>query len=153
MHIHPMNDLKGQRQRALTELLRSSLLASQEELAERLVAAGYAATQATVSRDLDQLGAVKLRKDGRTGYALPASGGTAGPGLAAVVRDWVRSIVTAGDLVVIKTPPGSAHLVGVALDQAELDDVVGTICGDDTIFIATPGPARAAALTERLNML
>lgn len=148
-----MNDLKGQRQRALADLLRSSLLASQEELAERLASLGFAATQATVSRDLDQLGAIKLRKDGRTGYALPLPGEAAGPGLSAVVRDWVRSIATAGNLVVIKTPPGSAHLVGVALDQAELDDVVGTICGDDTIFIAATDATRAAALTDRLKTL
>ncbi len=148
-----MSDLKENRQRALADLIKAGLFASQEELAERLASLGYAVTQATVSRDLEQLGAVKLRKDGRIGYALPRADAASGPGLSAVVRDWVQSVASAGNLVVVKTPPGSAHLVGFALDRAELADVVGTICGDDTIFIATPAPARAVALSDWLSRL
>ena len=123
---------------AIADLIRGSALASQEELAEMLSERGFAVTQATVSRDLVELGAVKVRRDGRVSYALPdqSNGARAGPRLATVVRDWVRSIAPAGNLVVIRTPPGSAHLVGVALDQAELPEVVGTICGDDTVFVA-----------------
>jgi transcriptional regulator of arginine metabolism len=68
-----------------------------------------------------------------------------------VFRDWVRSVEPAANLVVIKTPPGSAHLVGVALDQSELEEIVGTICGDDTIFIACRGPRDAKALSSRLR--
>jgi transcriptional regulator of arginine metabolism len=148
-----MTDLKAQRRRAIAELIRGQPLANQEELAERLAAQGFAVTQATVSRDLEQLGAVKVRRDGRLGYALPdqlvsASGST---GLAAVLRDWVRSIDFAGNLVVLKTPPGSAHLVGVALDQAALPDVVGTICGDDTLFVAVRDAALAAQFAQRLR--
>ncbi len=65
-------------------------------------------------------------------------------------RDWVRSVDTAGNLVVIRTPPGSAHLVGVALDQAELPEIVGTICGDDTLFVALDTAAQAKALAAAL---
>lgn len=148
-----MNALKENRQRALADLLRSGVLASQEELGERLGTFGFATTQATISRDLEQLGAVKIRRDGRIGYALPHAVAATLPALTTVVRDWVQSIAAAGNLVVLKTPPGSAHLVGFALDQAELADVIGTICGDDTVFIATPAPARAAALTDRLSRL
>src|SRR5438876_2309501 len=124
---------KDRRQMAIADLIRGSALASQEELAEILSERGFAVTQATVSRDLVELGAVKVRRDGRVSYALPdqVNGARAGPRLATVVHDWVRSIAPAGNLVVIRTPPGSAHLVGVALDQADLPEVVGTICGDD----------------------
>ena len=143
-----MSDLKDRRQRAIAELIRGHRLASQDELAERLAAQGFTVTQATISRDLEQLGALKVRRDGRVSYALPGQlDPAAAPGLTAVFRDWVRSIDVATNLVVIKTPPGSAHLVGVALDHSDLTEIVGTICGDDTLFVAfrNAGQARAAA--------
>jgi transcriptional regulator of arginine metabolism len=152
MHIHAMAELKERRQRTIVELIRSQALASQEELADRLAALGFAVTQATISRDLEQLGAVKLRREGRLGYALPDLVRD-GPSvqLTQVFRDWVRSIEAAGNLVVVKTPPGSAHLVGVVLDQSQLPEVVGTICGDDTIFIACRTPAEGKKLAEMLK--
>jgi transcriptional regulator of arginine metabolism len=135
---------KNQRQRAIAELIRAQQLASQEDVADRLAALGFAVTQATVSRDLEQLGAVKVRRGGQLSYALPDEPHDAHvPGLATVFRDWVRSIDTAANLVVLKTPPGSAHLVGVALDNSGLADIVGTICGDDTIFVACRSAAEA----------
>jgi transcriptional regulator of arginine metabolism len=147
-----MND-KDRRQSTIAELIRTSSLASQEELADVLSSRGFAVTQATVSRDLVELGAIKVRRDGRVSYALPEqpAARAAGPQLTNVVRDWVRSIAAAGNLVVIKTPPGSAHLVGVALDQADLPEVVGTICGDDTAFVACADAAQAALFAERLR--
>jgi transcriptional regulator of arginine metabolism len=75
----------------------------------------------------------------------------ASPRLAAVFRDWVRSVDTAGNLVVIKTPPGSAHLVGVVLDQSDIPEIVGTICGDDSIFIACRSAEEAAGLSSKLR--
>jgi transcriptional regulator of arginine metabolism len=149
-----MND-KDRRQRAIAELIRTSSLASQEELADMLSDRGFAVTQATVSRDLVELGAVKVRRDGRVSYALPdqSAARPAGPQLATVLRDWVRSIATAGNLVVIKTPPGSAHLIGVALDQADLPEIVGNICGDDTVFVALAEADQAAAFAETLRTL
>jgi transcriptional regulator of arginine metabolism len=152
MHNHAMTDLKERRHRAIADLIRGQAMASQEELAERLAALGYAVTQATISRDLEQIGAVKVRRDGHLSYALRdevRSG--ANPRLAAVFRDWVRSVEPAANLVVLKTPPGSAHLVGVVLDQSELDEIVGTICGDDAIFIACRSPAEAEALALKLR--
>ena len=143
---------KEQRQRALADLIRGQQLASQEELADRLSRLGFAVTQATVSRDLEQLGAVKVRRSGHVGYALPDQVRDApGPRLASVFRDWVRSIEAAGNIVVIKTPPGSAHLVGVTLDAGEIAEVVGTICGDDTIFVACRSPSEADVLTAKLR--
>jgi len=119
--------------------------------AEKLSALGLGATQATISRDLEQLGAVKVRRDGRLAYAIPGTVPGSGTRLATVVRDWVRSVEPAGNLVVIKTPPGSAHLVGVVLDESELAEVVGTICGDDTIFVACRSATEAKALSGRLR--
>jgi transcriptional regulator of arginine metabolism len=146
-----MND-KNQRQRTIADLIRGQRLSNQEELADRLAGLGYAVTQATISRDLDQIGAVKVRRSGQVSYALPDQvQGTAGPRLAAVFRDWVRSIDTAANLVVIKTPPGSAHLVGVVLDQSEMTEIVGTICGDDTIFVACRDGQSADNLAAKLR--
>jgi transcriptional regulator of arginine metabolism len=156
MHIYAMTDLKDQRHRAIAELIRRQPLANQEELAERLAAQGFGVTQATISRDLEQLGAVKVRRDGRFGYALPdqlASSGGNSTHLATVLRDWVRLIDFAGNLVVLKTPPGSAHLIGVALDEAALADVVGTICGDDTVFVAVREAESALRFVEELKAL
>ena len=147
-----MSESKEQRQRVIAGLIRSSAPSSQEEVAEHLSRLGYVVTQATVSRDLEQLGAVKVRIAGELSYALPDQiGGARSPGIAAVFRDWVRSVDPASNLVVIKTPPGSAHLVGVALDNSDLPEIAGTICGDDTIFVACRSAAEADALSSRLS--
>lgn len=146
-----MSDVKDQRQRAIAELIRANALSSQDELAEQLASLGHVVTQATISRDLEQLGAVKVRRAGQLSYALPDQVPAApAPRLAAVFRDWVRSIDIARNLLVIKTPPGSAHLVGVVLDQSELAEIVGTICGDDTIFVACRDISDAERLARRL---
>ena len=154
MHINAVTELKDRRQRTIADLIRSHALSSQDELAERLASMGYAVTQATISRDLEQLGAVKVRREGQLSYALPDQVRDApSPRLATVLRDWVRSIRPAGNLVVLKTPPGSAHLVGVALDQADLPQVAGTICGDDTIFVALSDATEALALAKEFQTL
>ena len=146
-----MTDLKERRLRAIADLIRSNAVANQEVLAERLGSLGFAVTQATISRDLEQIGAMKVRRDGQLSYALPdAVRDAPSLRLAAVFRDWVRSIELAGNLVVIKTPPGSAHLIGVALDQSNLEEMVGTICGDDTIFVACRDVAEAQTLSVKL---
>lgn len=147
-----MTELKERRQRAIANLIRATALASQDELAERLAALGFTATQATISRDLEQLGAVKTRRNGSLGYVLPVAPGVGDrPRLGAVFREWVRSIAPAGNLVILKTPPGSAHLVGVVLDESELTEIVGTICGDDTIFIACRTANDAESLCAKLS--
>ena len=147
-----MTDLKERRHRAIADLIRGNAMSSQEELAERLGSLGYAVTQATISRDLEQIGAVKVRRDGATSYALPEAvrGGTS-PRLSAVFREWVRSVEPAANLVVIKTPPGSAHLIGVALDNSSMAEIAGTICGDDTIFVACRSDIEASALAAKLT--
>ena len=150
-----MTDYRDQRLQAIAALIRARPIASQEELADGLAAQGFTVTQATISRDLEQLGAVKVRRDSRLTYALPQQLAPAsdGPEMRTVIRDWVRSVDVAGNLVILRTPPGSAHLVGVALDRADLPQVVGTICGDDTIFVAIRDAAQAPAFAEELRSL
>jgi transcriptional regulator of arginine metabolism len=147
-----MAELKERRQRAIADLIGTDALSSQEELADRLSSLGFAVTQATISRDLEQIGAVKVRRDGQLSYALTDAARNGAPSrLAAVLRDWVRSVEPAANLVVIRTPPGSAHLVGVALDQSDQPEIVGTICGDDTIFVACRVSSDAERLAAKLR--
>ena len=149
---------KDQRQRMIGDWLRAHQVGSQEELVARLGIAGIAATQATVSRDLDELGAVKLRRDGSIRYVLPDPSGPGQPAamLDRLLAEWVTDIVEANGLLVLRTPPGSANLVANALDAAGLEGVAGTIAGDDTIFIAlgdgaSPGILAAQLRTRRAN--
>ena len=144
---------KSQRQRLIGDWLRDAKVGSQEELVARLGLAGIAATQATVSRDLDELGAVKLRRDGAIRYALPdaAAPTQSAAMLDRLLADWVTDIFEANGLVVLKTPPGSANLVANALDTAALDGVAGTIAGDDTIFIALVEGTQPGAVAGRLR--
>jgi len=147
-----MTDLKERRQRAIADLIRSGTLSRQEELAARLSELGFVVTQATISRDLDQIGAVKVRQGGQLRYALPQrEQEVASSRFATMLREFVRSIDTASNLVVIKTPPGSAHLIGVTLDQSDLPQIVGTICGDDTLFVACRSPEAAIELATKLR--
>ena len=144
---------KGQRQRMIGDWLRKHDVGSQEELVARLGLAGIAATQATVSRDLDELGAVKLRRDGAIRYVLseqvePAQSAAM---LDRLLAEWVIDIVEANGLVVLRTPPGSANLVANALDAAGLEGVAGTIAGDDTIFIALSEGASPGILAGQLR--
>ena len=145
---------KAQRQRMIADWLREHRVGSQEELAARLSLAGIAATQATVSRDLLELGAVKLKREGSIRYVLPdqVEPGHAAAKLDRLLAEWVDTIVPAGNLLVLKTPPGSANLVANALDSAGLEEVAGTIAGDDTIFLALAdgvNPHSVAAMLQR----
>ncbi|MEO7815204.1 MAG: arginine repressor [Sphingomicrobium sp.] len=144
---------KAQRQRLIGDWLRAHKVGSQEELVARLGLAGIAATQATVSRDLDELKAVKVRRDGAIRYVFAdqVDSGHDAAMLDRLLADWVTDILEAEALVVIKTPPGSANLVANALDAAAIDGVAGTIAGDDTIFLALGQGTSAAMLAARLR--
>lgn len=132
----------AERRRALAEIIAEHGTASQQELARRLKAAGHCATQATVSRDLEALGAVR----GRSGYRIERS-----DGLVAILDQWRLSADAAGPLVVIRTRPGSAHVVAAAIDSAGLPEVAGTIAGDDTVFIAVRDAYTPRALAAKLG--
>jgi transcriptional regulator of arginine metabolism len=146
---------KTQRQHRIAKLLADHAVTSQAQLVELLADAGIAATQATVSRDLEDLGAIKVRvPGGETVYAIPElSHSQLAPEdhVRRVLSEWVVDVVASGDLVVLRTPPGSAHVVASALDRAGIDGIVGTVAGDDTLLVVAAerrGAAIAAVLRE-----
>jgi transcriptional regulator of arginine metabolism len=151
-----MTEPRNRRLRALAELVRAEPHASQEELTERLRALGHQVTQATVSRDLVSLGAVKVKREGALRYLLPDQFGArdwAAGQLERIVREWVHEIEPAGPLLVLRTPPGSAHLVASAIDQAQALDIAGTVAGDDTIFLAVRDGYSIPAVLSRFEAM
>jgi transcriptional regulator of arginine metabolism len=129
---------KFDRQGAILRLVEDRKLGTQAELAEALRAEGYDAVQTTVSRDIAQLGLVKVRDDrGQLIYALPGAADIDRlDELTTALRRFVVSLMPTGTLLVIHTRPGHAHALALALDAAMLADVAGTVAGDDTIFVA-----------------
>jgi len=148
---------KTQRQHRVARLLELHPVASQGQLVELLAAEGVVATQATVSRDLEELGAIKVRAGGgESVYAipeLPKDQVAPEDHLRRVLGDWVVEVAHSGNLVVLRTPPGSAHVVGSALDRAGLDDIIGTVAGDDTVLVVTAERTGGATVAERLSSL
>lgn len=148
---------KTRRQHRIVELLGTESVRNQAELVALLAAEGIVATQATVSRDLDEIGAIKVRAgEGMSVYAvpeLPFARRSGVAGLQRVLGDWAVSIDHSANLVVIRTPPGSAHVVGSALDQAGLAGVLGNVSGDDTVLVVATDPDGGATLASRLGEL
>jgi transcriptional regulator of arginine metabolism len=144
---------KFERQGAILRLVRTRHLATQEEVAEALRGQGFDVVQTTVSRDIAQLGLVKVRNgNGRLVYALP------GPAdldrlseLTAALRRWALSITPTGSLVVIQTPNGMASPLAEAIDLARIGDVAGTIAGENTIFVAARDGVPGAELATQLR--
>jgi transcriptional regulator of arginine metabolism len=152
---------RAARQGRIVELVSQRAVRSQSELAKLLAAEGIETTQATLSRDLDELGAVKLRgaDGGAPVYVIPedgspvrgVEGGTSR--LTRLLGELLVSSDYSGNLAVLRTPPGAAHFLASALDRAALHDVVGTIAGDDTIVIVAREPLTGAELADRLTAL
>jgi transcriptional regulator of arginine metabolism len=147
--------VKASRQRRIVRLLEERPVASQNELARLLKAAGYRATQATVSRDLEELGVVKVRRGGHIAYALASSEAAPSPtdAVSLALAASVLAIETSGNLIVVHTPPGHAAMVGGALDQSGLEGVAGTVAGDDTILVVVRQGARPREIERRLRSL
>jgi transcriptional regulator of arginine metabolism len=144
---------KFQRQGAILRLVRERELSTQTEVADALRAEGYVAVQTTVSRDIAQLGLVKVRNpEGRLVYALPgAEDLTRLSELTAALRRWTLAITSTGPLVVIQTPSGYANALCQQIDLGALADVAGTIAGENTIFVAAREGVSGAELAETLR--
>jgi transcriptional regulator of arginine metabolism len=136
------------RRNQILELLHHETVATQEELRRKLARRGIQVTQATVSRDIEELGLVKTRE----GYRLPEAPEPAPPQppLSIVLKEFVREVCQASNLVIVKTHPGNAHTVAVVLDAEQWPEVAGTVAGDDTIFVATARARDAARLRKKL---
>ena len=145
---------KPQRQHRIARLLEEQAVSSQGQIVEMLASEGVVATQATVSRDLEDLGAVKVRiPGGTTAYAIPEhSKDAASPDdhLRRVMGEFVVDVAHSANLVVLRTPPGSAHVIGSALDRAGYPDVLGTVAGDDTLILVCAEQAGGAVVAARL---
>ena len=148
---------KNQRQHLVAKLLSHHAVTSQEQLVVLLGEEGVAATQATVSRDLDDLGAIKVRAGaGDTVYAipeLPKDQRAPEDHLRRTLGDWVVEVAASGNLVVLRTPPGTANVVGSALDRSGLPEILGTVAGDDTLFVVVAEGLTGAQVADQLREL
>ena len=166
MSSHPQIPLtKSARQQRIIDLLATAEVKSQTELADLLAEAGVHVTQATLSRDLVELDAVKVRlASGALVYAVPAEGGDRTPvvgresaaseaRLARLCAELLVSADASANLLVLRTPPGAANFLASALDKAELGAVLGTIAGDDTVLVISRDPDGGDALATRLLAL
>jgi transcriptional regulator of arginine metabolism len=144
---------RRERHAAILSLIRGHEVSTQTELAEALRERGYEAVQTTVSRDIAELGLVKVRApSGRLVYAPP--GGLDADrlrALGAAVRRFALTIEAAGPLVVVRTPPGCANALAQAIDLANHPAIAGTVAGDDTIFVAARDGVPAASLRDELR--
>ncbi len=156
---------KNARHRRIVELVTHQEVRSQTELADLLAQSGVRVTQATLSRDLVELDAIKIRtQSGALVYAVPAEGGdrrptapgetaAAGHRLARLCNELLVSADASGNLAVLRTPPGAAQFLASAFDKAELPDLLGTIAGDDTVLLISRDPAGGDALARRILAL
>ncbi len=141
------------RRRLVTRLVTTEAIESQAQLRRLLLHAGHDVTQATISRDLETIGAVKIREDEVARYRIqdPVEMRRARAALVAATDEFVESVMVTGPLVVVRVPPGAANLVAGRIDQAGLAGVLGTVAGDDTIFIAVDESTEAAAVAAEIE--
>ena len=152
---------RSARQARIRELIQAQPVTSQTQLAALLAGSGIEVTQATLSRDLEELGAVKLRgSDGApASYVVPPENAPLRPAQTAPARltrllgDLLTSAEGSANLAVVRTPPGAAQFLASALDKVGLPDVLGTIAGDDTLLVVSRRPDGGAALADRLRAL
>jgi transcriptional regulator of arginine metabolism len=161
-HTASLPATKAARQAKIIDLLGHHPVRSQTELAELLAASGVVVTQATLSRDLVELDAVRVRHpDGSLVYAVPGEGGDRTPRaavetaaaearLARLCQELLVSAEASANLVVLRTPPGAAQFLASALDHTELTEVLGTIAGDDTVVLISRDPKGGNQLAGRL---
>lgn len=143
------------RQRKIVEIIKSSDVDTQEELVSRLNALGYKVTQATVSRDIKELKLVKVNRNGRYKYALPAPAQEAGlnRNMLNLYREVVKEVATSLNLVVVRTKVAGANSVAAMLDSVSIPGVLGTVSGDDTIIIVADSVESAPAIAEQLRSM
>ena len=144
---------KFERQGAILRLVGARQLSTQSDVVRALKDEGLDAVQATVSRDIAQLGLVKVRGEGgRLVYALPGAADLDRLSeLTSALRRWTAALEPTGNLVVLKTPPGHANALALAFDEAALPEVAGCIAGDDTIFLAARDGLTGAELAQQLR--
>jgi transcriptional regulator of arginine metabolism len=148
---------KPQRQHRIARFLEEQVISSQVQLVELLATEGIVATQTTVSRDMEELGAVKVRiPGGQMAYAIPEHAHqriTPEDHLRKVMGDFVVEVAHSANLALLRTPPGSAHVVASAIDRVGVGDVLGTVAGDDTVLVVCSEEAGGKRVAGRLARL
>jgi transcriptional regulator of arginine metabolism len=156
---------KMSRRQRIVELLGQRAVRSQAELRDLLAADGFEVTQATLSRDLDDLGASKVPgPDGQPVYAVPAEGGdttprpadvdaTSGARLRRLAEELIVGVDHSANIVVLRTPPGAAQYLASAVDHAIIPEIIGTVAGDDTVLMVTREPDGGSAVAARILRL
>ena len=137
------------RRNQILDIIRTESPSTQTQLRRTLARRGIHVTQATVSRDIEELGLVKTRD----GYRLPAPSQPVSPLqplLSVILKEFLREVKRASNLVIVRTHPGNAHTVAVALDSTQWPELVGTVAGDDTVFLATAGARQAARVHKKI---
>ena len=145
--------MKARRQAAVLEIVGNEQIHSQEQLRTRLKARGYNVTQATLSRDIRDVGLVKRSSDGayqQYGADVPVPG-SAGVALQRALAEYASGVDCVQQLIVVRTGAGMAQPLALAIDRAKLDDVVGTLAGDDTILVISRDARHAKALARQLE--
>jgi transcriptional regulator of arginine metabolism len=148
---------KAERQLRIAQLLARQNVTSQPQLVELLAEEGVSATQATVSRDLEDLGAVKVRvAGGEVAYAIPEfepDRRAPHDHVRRVLGEWVADVRHSANVVILRTPPGCAHVVASALDRSEVTGLLGTVAGDDTLLCVAAEEVGGAELAAALRAL
>jgi transcriptional regulator of arginine metabolism len=136
------------RRNQILEIIRTERPSTQRQLRRKLAERGIHVTQATVSRDIEEIGLLKTRD----GYALASTSRPTAqqPVLSVILKEFLREVRQASNLVIIRTHPGNAHTVAVALDSTQWTEIIGTVAGDDTIFLATAGARQAARVQKKI---
>ncbi len=149
--------LKKARQQAIADVVQTRRLRTQRELVAALQDKGFRVTQATVSRDITEMGLVKVRVDGALVYALPSAEAAVELGgeqrLSQLLRDLPIEVRRSGTMLVIRAVPGTAHAIAAAIDRAQWKGVLGTIAGDDTLFVACTDDQALSRVKKRLLRL
>ncbi len=148
---------KTQRQHRINELIEREVISTAAQLVTRLQAEGITATQATVTRDLQELGTIKVRDEhGSRRIVVASSPKVSSPPLDHLRRmmgEWVVSVDSSANLVVLRTPPGCAHVVASALDRSALEGVLGSVAGDDTLLVIVSDERGGAAMAASFRDL
>jgi transcriptional regulator of arginine metabolism len=149
--------MKRLRQQAIRDLMGTRSISTQHELAAALRERGFRATQATVSRDVAEMGLIKVSRDGTRHYAMPPRSGppetTGDERLAFILRDLPIDVRPSGLMLIVRAVPGSAHAIAAALDRTGWPEVAGSIAGDDTVFIACSDKKALDRVRARLVQL
>jgi transcriptional regulator of arginine metabolism len=141
------------RRRLIRTLIETTTVPTQEAIRESLAEAGHEVTQATISRDLTAIGAMRVRDDGESRYRIVevASPDEAGAAMREAIDEFVTSIVASGNLLVMKVPPGAAQFVASRIDAVGVPGVVGSIAGDDTILVIAGESEDPGMVARRLE--